>query len=107
MIEGNLEANQKVLIIEDLVSTGGSSLGAVEAVREARGDVQNCIAIFTYDLPQAKKRFEEAKCKLFTLTNFSELVHVASEHNYISVEEVKIILEWKKDPEGWAGKVGV
>lgn len=106
LIEGKAVIGQKVLVIEDLVSTGGSSIAAVEAVREAGGDVVGCVAIFTYELEKAKKRFEEAKCKIITLSNFSTLVEVASETEYITEEDKAIVLEWNKAPADWGKKHG-
>ncbi|HCJ52394.1 MAG TPA: orotate phosphoribosyltransferase [Candidatus Kerfeldbacteria bacterium] len=100
-IEGKLGKDQKVLIIEDLISTGGSSVSAVEAVREAGGVVGDCCAIFTYEFEKAKQKFTNATCKLFTLTTFSELLTVAEEQNYITSEEEAIAREWKRDPEKW------
>lgn len=106
-IEGKLKAGQKVVLIEDLVSTGGSSINAVNAIREAGGKVDCCIAIFTYQLPRAKKAFEEANVKLYTLTDFSTLVQVAAEKKYIKEKEKEKILEFSKDTENWAKKVGI
>ena len=100
-IEGKLEKGQTVLVIEDLVSTGGSSVSAVEAVREAGGVVHACCAIFTYEFEQAKKKFADTECKLFTLTTFSELLTTATEQKFITPEEETIAREWNKDPERW------
>ncbi len=105
-IEGKLEKGQKVLVIEDLVSTGGSSVRAVNAVKEAGGEVVCCLAIFTYEMEKAKKQFEEANCKLLTLSNFSTLVGVASENNYITEEEKNKVIEWNKMPADWGKKMG-
>ncbi|NQV08750.1 orotate phosphoribosyltransferase [Candidatus Woesearchaeota archaeon] len=106
-IEGKLENGQKVLVIEDLVSTGGSSVSAVEAVKQAGGVVEECIAIFSYEMEKATQRFEQAECKLLTLTNFSTLVDVASKEDYITNQDKEIILQWNKDPQGWGKKVGL
>ncbi len=104
LIEGKLEKGRKVIIVEDLVSTGGSSIDAVGAVREAGGIVEDCIAIFTYQLEKAINKFNEARCNLITLTNFSTLVEVAVENEYIKQEEKLIVFSWNKDPENWANK---
>lgn len=101
LIEGKLEKGQKVLIIEDLISTGGSSLAAVNVVREQGGIVEDCVAIFTYEMEKQKKNFEENKCNLFTLSNFSTLIEVAAKQNYIKKEDKEKVLEWNKNPEGW------
>lgn len=106
-IEGKLESGKNVLIVEDLISTGGSSINAVNAVRDAGGKVKNCVAIFTYQLPKAKYRFEDADVKLYTLTDFATLVQIAFEKKKINADEKKKILEFSKDPENWASKVGI
>jgi len=106
-IEGKLEAGQRVLVIEDLISTGGSSVRAVEAVKEAGGIVEYTVAIFTYEMEKAKKSFEDASCKVITLTNFSTLIRVAKENELVTEEEGNAVLEWNKDPAGWAAKQGL
>ena len=103
LIEGKLEKGQKVLVVEDLVSTGGSSLNAVRAAREAGGVVSDCIAIFTYGMEKARCSFEKEKCRLIALSDFSELVEVASGKGYIKKEDKGIVLKWNKNPEGWRG----
>ncbi len=105
-VEGKLEKGQKVLVIEDLISTGGSSVAAVEAAREAGGIVTDCLAIFTYEMQKAKDRFKQADCNVITLSNFSTLIRIAGENNYISTDSVKNVLEWSKDPAGWGKKMG-
>ncbi len=100
-IEGKLEKGQKVLIIEDLVSTGGSSVAAVESVREAGGIVTDCCAIFTYEFEKANKKFTDAQCKLHTLTTFSEVLTTAVEQKCITPDEEILAREWSKDPEKW------
>ncbi len=105
-IEGKLEKGQKVLVIEDLISTGGSSVAAVEVAREARGIVTDCVAIFTYEMQKAKDKFSQADCNVITLSNFSTLIRIAGENNYISTDAVKNVLEWSKDPAGWGKKMG-
>lgn len=105
-IEGKLEAGQKVLVIEDLISTGGSSVRAGLATREAGGVVTDCVAIFTYQMETAKKQFEEAGINLHTLSNFAALMDVAAQEGYITEEEKGIALEWNKDPQGWGKKMG-
>ncbi len=88
-IEGKLEQGQKVLVVEDLISTGGSSFNAVEAVRAAGGIANDCIAIFTYEMEKSIKKFEEGKCNLFTLSNFSTLIKTAVENNFINEKEMQ------------------
>lgn len=105
-IEGENVKNKKVLIIEDLISTGGSSFSAVEACRENGGDVVKVVAIFTYEFEKANKKFIDGNCELVTLSNFSTLAKTAEEINYLSDDELKVVLEWNKDPQGWGKKNG-
>ncbi len=100
-VEGKLQEEQKVLVIEDLVSTGGSSINAVNAVREAGGIVEHCIAIFTYGFPKAAVRFQEENCSLTTLTDFPTLVKVALQRGYIKAEDEQLLLQFQQDPENW------
>ncbi len=106
LIEGKLERNQKVVIVEDLISTGSSSVNGVDAVRNRGGIVENCLAIFTYEMEKAKENFRNAKCELVPLSNFTTLIEVASERNYIKPEERLKTLEWNKDPQNWGKKMG-
>jgi orotate phosphoribosyltransferase len=101
-IEGHFEPGQSVIVIEDLVSTGKSSLNAVEALRGAGCDVKGMVAIFSYNLQQAIDNFNEAKCTLYTLSDYDELVKQAVEGNYISENNLKSLINWRKDPENWA-----
>ena len=105
-IEGASVNGKKVLIIEDLVSTGGSSFSAVEAVREAGGSCVAVVAIFTYDFKKAGKIFKEGGCKLLTITNFSTLVNVAKKHDILTDRELALVLSWNKDPQDWGPKHG-
>ena len=100
-IEGHFEEGQKVVVIEDLISTGGSSLKAVEALREANLDVKGLVAIFTYGFDVAEENFTNAKCPYRTLTNYNILLEHAKETNLISEEEATSLLEWKTDPQSW------
>jgi len=104
LIEGVLEKGQKVLIIEDLISTGGSSLAVVEAVRDAGGIVTHCLAIFTYQLDKATAKFKDADCTALTLSNFSTLVKQAERLKYITEQEKNTVLEWSTMPDDWAKK---
>jgi orotate phosphoribosyltransferase len=106
LIEGGLEPGQKVLVIEDLVSTGGTSLASVAAVRKEGAVVEKCLAIFTYEMEIARKGFEEVNCLLLTLSNFSALVKVAAKKGYIKKEEVEMLKEWSKNPAEWGKKMG-
>lgn len=105
-IEGILPKGDRVLIIEDLISTGGSSIAAVKAVKAGGGTVVGCISIFTYEMKKAKKAFKEVNCPVFSLTTFSTLVNAAKETGSITEDEEKAVLEWNKDPESWGRKMG-
>jgi orotate phosphoribosyltransferase len=100
-IEGVIEEGQSVLVIEDLVSTGASSLNAVETIRNAGCTVKGMVAIFTYDLEEAKEKFKIAKCQLVTLTNYDVLIQKAADISYISIGDIKSLKEWRKDPKSW------
>jgi orotate phosphoribosyltransferase len=106
LIEGKLESGQKVLLVEDLVSTGGSSLKALDALREAGAKVDEVLAIFSYGMEKARKGFEESNAKLINLTDVKTLVEVAAEMNYIKEEEKEKVLDWIADPAGWGQKMG-
>ena len=102
MIEGVVEKGQAVVVVEDLVSTGGSSLKAVDALEATGCNVKGMVAIFTYNLPAAKENFEKAKCKLITLADYDIMIGQAAENNYIKDSDMKSLLEWKEDPKKWA-----
>lgn len=101
LIEGVVEAGQKVVVIEDLISTGGSSLKAVNALRESGCDVLGLAAIFSYGFPQAIQNFKDNNCKLITLSNYTVLLDLALESGYISEKEAVLLAEWRTDPENW------
>lgn len=101
LIEGRLENGKKVLVVEDLISTGSSSVSVVQAIRDAGGIVDNCVGIFTYGLEKASAAFSNADCKLVTLTSFSSLVEVASKTGYVTEDEKDKVLSWSKDPVSW------
>ncbi len=101
LIEGNLQPGQKVVVIEDLISTGGSSLKAVEAIRAAGCEVVGMAAIFTYGFPVAEKAFRDAGVTLYTLSNYNAMLEAALETNYIKPEDVETLKEWRKDPSVW------
>jgi len=101
LIEGVVEAGQKVVVIEDLISTGGSSLKAVNALREAGCEILGMAAIFSYGFPQAIRNFTDTNCKLITLSNYSVLLEQAPESGYISKKEADLLAEWRNDPENW------
>ncbi len=102
-IEGKYKVGQKVVVIEDLVSTGGSSVEVVNALKDAGLEVLGTVAIFSYNLDSSKEAFIEAKCPLKTITNYDELLEVAIAENYISENAKEKLLVWKKNPkdESW------
>lgn len=105
-IEGKVVPGMKVVVVEDLISTGGSSLECVEALREAGCEVLGLVAIFTYGLPKAVEKFGAAKCSYHTITDYDTLIEVAVEQNYISSADLEKLKTWKKDPsdESWMTK---
>ncbi|ALN76221.1 orotate phosphoribosyltransferase [Staphylococcus agnetis] len=94
-IEGALSEGKKVVVIEDLISTGGSSITAVEALREAGADVLGVVAIFTYGLRKADEQFKQAQVPFYTLSHFDELVDVAVERGKISKQDVEGLIQWR------------
>lgn len=101
LIEGDLRQGQRVVVIEDLVSTGKSSLKAVEAIRNAGCEVVGMVALFTYGFPVAEANFEEAGVKLLTLCNYNAMLEVALETKYISESDIATLRRWRNDPATW------
>jgi len=100
-IEGRLSEGEKVLLVEDLISTGGSSLRCIDSIIEAGGDVVACVAIFTYLMEKSMKCFEKAGIPVETLSDLDTLIEIAEQNNYIGSAESEIICRWKSDPENW------
>jgi orotate phosphoribosyltransferase len=100
-IEGVLEKNQTVVVIEDLISTGKSSLNAVEALKESGVRVKGMLAIFTYGFDVATENFKENNIEVHTLSDYNHLIQQASDTNYIKEEQFKTLLEWKANPSAW------
>lgn len=101
LIEGDLKPKSKVVVIEDLISTGGSSLKAVEAIRNAGSQVAGMVAIFTYGFPVAEERFKESKVNLIILCNYNAILDEALKTDYIDESEIKTLQEWRRDPANW------
>jgi orotate phosphoribosyltransferase len=101
MIEGAFEAGQKVVVVEDLISTGGSSLKAVESLREAGLEVKGLVAIFTYGFQLAVDNFKQAECPFATLTDYPFLIEQALKSNYISEKDVELLQDWRENPSVW------
>ncbi|MEI8047732.1 MAG: orotate phosphoribosyltransferase [Bacteroidota bacterium] len=104
-IEGVAESGQSVVVVEDLISTGKSSLHAVQALRDAGCNVKGMVAIFTYGLSVADESFKAANCSLHTLTNYDFLIRKALEQNFIKDSEMKSLMEWRENPSGWGQAV--
>lgn len=103
LIEGELRPGMKVVVIEDLISTGGSSLKAVDAIRRNGCEVIGMVASYTYGFDVAKKAFEEADVRLITLTNNEAVVKAAVASGYIQEDAVEVLDTWRKDPAHWIG----
>ena len=100
-IEGRVAPGQKMVVIEDLISTGGSVLDAIAAAKREGADVIGAAAIFTYELPKADKNFADAGVKLVTLSNYTELIHLAEQEGYINTEGLALLKKFKDDQENW------
>ena len=105
-IEGVLRQNQNVIVVEDLISTGGSALKAVAAIREAGGKVDHCLSIFSYGFSKAIEQFKNARCQLHHLLNFEELILLARENKSVSTEQFSLLKSWHSDPFNWGSKNG-
>ncbi len=101
LVEGAYEKGQKVVVIEDLISTGGSSLKAVSGLREAEMDVMGMLAIFTYGFETALQNFEKAGCKLYTLSDYHTLIEEAVSSNYVSASDIERLSVLLKNPANW------
>ncbi|GGE27529.1 orotate phosphoribosyltransferase [Streptococcus himalayensis] len=102
-IEGRLEKGQKMVVVEDLISTGGSVLEAVAAAEREGADVLGVVAIFTYQLPKADRNFAAKGVRLVTLSNYTELIQLAEEEGYVSSEGLALLERFKEDQENWQG----
>jgi orotate phosphoribosyltransferase len=102
LIEGRLEPGQNVVVVEDLISTGGSSLKAVEALREAGADVLGMVAVFSYGFELAARNFQQAGVELFTLTTYHTLIETALDSGEIEQQQVELLQQWRKDPSRWS-----
>ena len=100
-IEGDIAQGAKVVVVEDLISTGGSSLKAVQALRDHGCEVVGMVAAFTYGFPVAEKAFAEAGVKLITLTDYNHIVEEAAKTGYIKEDEKAVLAEWRQSPETW------
>jgi orotate phosphoribosyltransferase len=101
LIEGDLKPGQKVVVIEDLISTGGSSLKAVEALRDNGADVLGMLAIFTYGFHVAEDNFDAAGVEYETLGDYEVLIKVAVESGYVSADDLNALTDWRENPANW------
>lgn len=101
LIEGKIVAGQKVVVIEDLVSTGGSSLKAIEALKKCDISVLGMVSIFTYGFPVAEENFTNEKVKLISLSSYSELIDEALKLNYVTQEQISDLKKWRENPATW------
>ena len=104
LIEGDLQPKSKVVVIEDLISTGSSSLKAGEAIRRADCEVVGMVASYTYGFGVAEKAFADAGVELTTLTNYEAVIHVALQQGYIKAEDISMLDEWRSNPSQWGTK---
>jgi orotate phosphoribosyltransferase len=101
LIEGEIKTGERILVIEDLISTGKSSLQAVAALRDAGHDVAGLAAIFSYGFDVADENFKQAKCRFVTLSNYNALLKCAAEGQYILPEDVELLKTWRENPAEW------
>ncbi|MDA9782894.1 orotate phosphoribosyltransferase [Vicingaceae bacterium] len=101
LIEGVVESGQRVVVIEDLISTGMSGLKAVDALRQKECQVVGMVAIFSYGFDTAAQNFKDNTCPLFTLSDYDSMIEVAAEEGYINTEDIKSLKGWRKDPTNW------
>lgn len=104
VIEGELAPGSRVLVVEDLISTGGSCLAAVEALRDAEAEVAGVAAVFSYGLPEAAAAFDEAKCAWAALSNYEILIEAAEAADRVSIEDLQTLREWRQNPRLWSEK---
>lgn len=100
-IEGGIQKGETTVVIEDLISTGGSAISVVEALQFISAEIEAVLSIFTYGFDKATKRFENANVSMYTLTDYSTLIDVASENDYVNKSDLKTLAEWRKTPDTW------
>ena len=101
-IEGEVVSGQRSVVVEDLISTGKSSLKAVQALRDADSNVVGLVSIFTYGFAEAEVNFAEAKCRSISLCSYDALIEVAAKHNYILNSDIELLEAWRTDPANWS-----
>lgn len=103
-IEGGVDKGQSTIVIEDLISTGGSAMSVVDAIQFIGGDIRGVLTIFTYGFDEARKQFEEAGIPIYALTDYATLIEVAVEKGYIESESLETLNSWRANPSTWPGK---
>ena len=106
MIEGNLKPGWKVVVIEDIVSTGGHSISAVDTIRNAGCDVTGIVSVFDFEFPLAKQRFNKDNLPLVSLLSYSTMIETAREIQYLTEADVETLKEWREDPASWTPSNG-
>ena len=101
LVEGIIEEGKSYIVVEDLISTGASSINTINAVRAKKGIAESCIAIFNYELEKSRINFENSNVRLLALTGFTSFVKTALKKKYITREQLNHIMDWKNHPEGW------
>src|SRR4030043_594783 len=105
-VEGKIKRGQKVIVVEDMISTAGSSVRVSEALKKLGAQVTNEVAIYTHNLKVADQNFQKCKIKFYPLTNLKEVVNIAVSQGFLKPTQIKIILDWAKDPKNWGKKMG-
>lgn len=105
-IEGLIKPGDKVILIEDMVSTGESSLSAIEAIKSAGGKIKHCLAIYTHNLPKSEASYKNSQVLLLTLTDFKTVVNIGVKEGYISKKAKSSVYEWNSNPQNWGKKMG-
>ena len=105
LIEGEFSPGQRVVVVEDLISTGKSSLQAVQALREAGCEVAGLVGIFDYGFDAANENFKNAKCRFSTLSNYNALIEYAAEHSFVSADDIKLLRKWRENPQAWGNTI--
>ena len=105
LIEGEFSTGQRTVVIEDLISTGKSSLQAINSLREAGCEVAGLVGIFNYGFDAAEENFKNAKCRFLTLSNYNALIEYAAQHSFVSEDDLKLLRKWRENPQEWTNAI--
>lgn len=105
LIEGEFSTGQRTVVIEDLISTGKSSLQAINSLREAGCEVAGLVGIFNYGFDAAEENFKNAKCRFLTLSNYNALIEYAAQHSFVSEDDMKLLRKWRENPQEWTNAI--